>query len=338
MFILAQTCGIIAWLLMLLSYYRKNTTKILIIQVFSIIFYLLNYLFLGAWTGLYILILELIRDYLYYKTDEDNLIFVSTIPIYIILFIMSLNDCVEMIPIAASLFEGFTLTKKKNIVVPGALIVYSMWIIYDFNVQAYSGALTDGLIIFSNLIILYKMITGYKELDEFKINSRYSMTTNTLTELNKLKKDLYAEDLLLSDSYEFKLYNKNNNYLKFIKFKNQLKGYYTSILISKDELNKILEINELKNNYEDIILNKSNKEKILLIDSIVLKEEYQNKKSIQLIIKSILKLIKINKYDNVIIIASTTFEKDIAKTLNFTSIKEFNDSSILFVENKCKVL
>ena len=338
MFILAQTCGIIAWLLMLLSYYRKNTTKILIIQVFSIIFYLLNYLFLGELTGLFVLILELVRDYLYYKTDKDNIIFISTIPIYIILFIMSSNEWIEMIPIFASLFEGFTLTKKKSIVVPGALIVYSMWFIYDFKVQAYSGALTDILIVFSNLFIFYEMVTGYKQLDEFKINSRFSMTSNSINKLNKLKKDLYAENLLLSDSYEYKLYNKNNYYLKFIKYKNQLKGYYTSILISKEDLNKILEINELKNNYENIILNINNKGKILLIDSIVLKEEYQNKKSIQLIVKSILKLIKTNEYNDVVIIASTYFEKDIAKNLNFNSIKEFNDESILFIKNKCKIM
>ena len=193
MFVLAQISGFLAWISLLLSYYRKNTDKILIIQILAIVFYLLNYLFLGAWTGLFIIILELLRDLLYYKTDKDDLIFLATIPIYILLFMFTQGDIVEIIPIAASLFEGFTLTKKKNIVVPGALIVYSMWVVYDISVQAYSGALTDGLIVLSNIGILINMIKGYKKVDDFKISSRYSMTKNTLEKMNTLKNDVYSK-------------------------------------------------------------------------------------------------------------------------------------------------
>ena len=76
MFYLAQLFGILAWLTLLLSYYRKNTDKILFVQIISVIFYLLNYLFLGAWTGLIVVIFELVRDSLYYKTDKDNLLFI----------------------------------------------------------------------------------------------------------------------------------------------------------------------------------------------------------------------------------------------------------------------
>ena len=78
MFYLAQLFGILAWLTLLLSYYRKNTDKILFVQIISVIFYLLNYLFLGAWTGLIVVIFELVRDSLYYKTDKDNLLFILT--------------------------------------------------------------------------------------------------------------------------------------------------------------------------------------------------------------------------------------------------------------------
>ena len=131
-FILAQIFGFLAWLMILISYYRKNTNKILYVQILGIVFYLLNYVFLGAWTGIFVIAIELIRDYLYYKTDKDDYIFMSTIPFYIILFILSFGDWTEIIPIIASLFEGFTLTKKKNIVVPGAILVYTMKLIQEF--------------------------------------------------------------------------------------------------------------------------------------------------------------------------------------------------------------
>ena len=330
MFVLAQISGFIAWLTLLVSYYRKNTNKILIFHIISIFFYLLSYLFLGAWTGVFIIILELIRDYLYYKTDKDDLIFISTIPIYIILFIIYRNNIIEIVPIAASLFEGFTLTKKKSIVVPGALIVYSMWVIYDISVGAYTGALTDGLIVISNIGILINMIKGFKKVNDFKITSRYSLTKESLEYMTILKKDIYAKEILLSDSYEEKLYNKNNNNFIFIKHKNNLKGYITTISISKETLNKILEIDEINKNYENIILESNQYGKSILIDSIVLKEKYQNKKSEQLITKSILKLTKNKKINNVIIVASTAFEKDIAQKLNFFELKELNDDSIIY--------
>ena len=66
-FILAQIFGFLAWLMILISYYRKNTNKILYVQILGIVFYLLNYVFLGAWTGIFVIAIELIRDYLYYS-------------------------------------------------------------------------------------------------------------------------------------------------------------------------------------------------------------------------------------------------------------------------------
>ena len=330
MFVLAQISGFLAWLSLLISYYRKNTDKILVFHILSIVFYLLNYLFLGAWTGLFIIILELVRDFLYYKTDKDNLVFLITLPIYLILFIIARDSIVELIPIAASVFEGFTLTKKKSTVVPGALIVYSMWVVYDISVGAYTGALTDGLIVISNIGILVNMIKGFKRVDKFKISSRYSLTKEALEKMNLLKKDIYAKEILLSNSYEEKLYNKNKNNFMFIKYNKDLKGYITTISITKDALNKILEINDLKEGYENIILESNEHGKSILIDSIVLKEKYQNKKAENLIIKSIIKLLKNKKYKNIIILASTDFEKSIAEDLNFTNIKELNGNSIIY--------
>lgn len=330
MFLLAQISGFLAWLALLISYYRKNTDKILVFHILSIVFYLLNYLFLGAWTGLFVIVLELIRDFLYYKTDKDNYIFLSTIPFYIVLFIFAKDNIVELIPIFASLFEGFTLTKKKNIVVPGALIVYSMWVIYDINVNAYTGALTDGLIVISNIGILINMIKGYKMIDSFKITSRCSITKKTFEDILYLKKDIYAKEILLSDSYEQKLYNKNKNSFIFIKQKKELKGYITTIPITNEIINQIIEIDELKDNYENIILNSNKTGKSLVIDSIVLKEKYQNNKSKKLISKKILKLLNNKRYNKFIILASTEFEKEIANDLKFIELKKLNDNTIIY--------
>ena len=330
MFVLAQISGFLAWLCLLVSYYRKNTDKILVFHILSIIFYLLNYLFLGAWTGLFIVVLELLRDYFYYKTNKDSLIFIITLPAYFFLFIFSKDNLIEIIPIIASIIEGFILTKKKYIVVPGAILVYAMWVIYDISVGAYTGALTDGLIVTSNIGIFINIIKGYKKVNNFKISSKYSITKESIDKMIYLKKDIYTKEILLSNSYEEKLYNKSKSNLKFIKHNKELKGYITTISISKDTLNKIIELNEINLDYENIIIESNKYGKSILIDSIVLKEKYQNQKAKKLIIKAIIKLAKNKKYNNIIIIASTEFEKEIASNLSFIKIKEFKDNSIVY--------
>ena len=66
-FILAQVTSLLAWLFLIYSYWKNKDDKILWLQLISCIFFGLNYLFLGAYTGLFVVAFEIIRDYLYVK-------------------------------------------------------------------------------------------------------------------------------------------------------------------------------------------------------------------------------------------------------------------------------
>lgn len=153
-FIFVQIIGFIAWILLGLSYYRKDTDRILAFQVIANILFCLHYLLLSAYSGLLICVFELVRDYLYYKTDKDNYIFIISIIVYIISSILTYTALLDVFPYVASTLDGFFLTKKKKMVVFGAIITYILWLIYDIYVVSWSGAITDGIIIISNLSIL----------------------------------------------------------------------------------------------------------------------------------------------------------------------------------------
>ena len=153
--IIVQIIGFVAWGLIAISYYRKNTDKILGFQVIGNILFCLHYLLLKAYSGLAICFLELVRDFSYYKTDLDDYIFAFSVPIYIIGGIFSYKTLIDLFPIIASINDGWSLTKKKKIVVAGAILSYSLWLIYDLSVKSYSGAITDTIIIISNLYILF---------------------------------------------------------------------------------------------------------------------------------------------------------------------------------------
>lgn len=153
-FIFVQAIGVVAWLMLGLSYYRKDTDRILVFQIIGTILYCIQYGLLGAWSGLFICASETIFDFFYYKTDKDSYIYMASIPIRIIGGLIGFTSVVDILPITASLTDGYTLTKKKKIVVIGAVISYTMWVIYDIFVMSYSGAITDGMIVLSNLSIL----------------------------------------------------------------------------------------------------------------------------------------------------------------------------------------
>lgn len=150
-----QLIGIIAWLLIVLSYYRKDTNKILVFQIISTVLWCVHYYLLGAYSGLFICVFEVFRDSLYYKTDKDDIIFIASVPVYVLYGILSYSGFLELLPIFSSTIDGFTLTKKKKIVVFGAVVSYTLWVIYDLAVESYSGALTDGIVVLSNLSILF---------------------------------------------------------------------------------------------------------------------------------------------------------------------------------------
>lgn len=169
-FILIQLIGLLAWLFLVFSYYRKNTNKILVFQIIGTLLYCLHYFLLGAYSGLFICLFETLFDYGYYKTDKDKYIYIASVPIRILGGVFTFNTIYDVLPILASLTDGYTLTKKKKIVVIGAVISYTLWVIYDICVMSISGAITDGIIVLSNLSIL---IFGYniiKKDDDNAIN------------------------------------------------------------------------------------------------------------------------------------------------------------------------
>ena len=158
--IFIEGIDIVAWLLIIYSYYKENTNKILLVQIISTILFCIYYLLLGGYSGLFICLFEVIMDYGYFKTDKDLYIFLGSVPIYLgMLFyntkgIMSLSLLIDSLPIISSMTERVTLLGRKRIVVIGAIISYSLWVIYDISIEGYSGAITDGIVALSNIYIL----------------------------------------------------------------------------------------------------------------------------------------------------------------------------------------
>ena len=153
-FIIIQFIGVVAWLLLVYSYYRKDTNEILSIHIIAACLYAIHYYYLGAYSAVVICLFEALRDYGYYKTDIDRYIYIGSLPIYVLIGIFNFKTIVDTLPIISSLIDGYVLTKHKKIVVLGAILSYLLWVIYNINVKSYSGIITDGILVLSNLSIL----------------------------------------------------------------------------------------------------------------------------------------------------------------------------------------
>ena len=153
-FIFIQLIGIAAWLFLVFSYYRKDTNRILVFQITGTLLFCLHYFLLGAYSGLFICAFETLFDFGYYKTDKDKYIYIASVPVRILGGVLTYTTLFDILPILASLVDGYSLTKKKKIVIIGAIISYTLWVIYDICVMSISGAITDGIIVLSNLSIL----------------------------------------------------------------------------------------------------------------------------------------------------------------------------------------
>ena len=155
-FLLIQLVSVVAWLFIVLSYYRKNTNKILVFQIIANITFCFHYLLLGAFSGVLICGIEALCNYGYYKTDKDKYIYRISIPFRILGGTFMIKTWVDILPILASLVDGYSLTKNKEFVIIGGIITYLIWVIYDLSVMSFTGAIFDGIIVISNIYIIIK--------------------------------------------------------------------------------------------------------------------------------------------------------------------------------------
>ena len=153
-FWIIQLIGFIAGIFLVLSYFRKDTNKVLSFHILSGLLDFIHYLLLGAYSGALIYLFESTRDYLYYKTDKDKYIFIVSAIIYLSVSLFQVRIWYDYLPILASLIDGYSLTLNKKNITTGACISYSIWVIYNIKVLSISGIILDGIIALSNIYIL----------------------------------------------------------------------------------------------------------------------------------------------------------------------------------------
>ena len=154
-----QLIGILAFCLLVLSYYKKNVNSILMYQATSNFVYSVHYFLLGALSGAFISIIGIARSILFLKPEENKLLkSIVILILYIIVTCAFFENIYSLLPlIGGSLYLISMNFNSRKALLIGGILNSICWNIYSIFVGSYAGVVTELIVTSSNIIQLIRL-------------------------------------------------------------------------------------------------------------------------------------------------------------------------------------
>ena len=153
-----QLIGLLAFCILVLSFYKKEPTTILTYQITANFAYSVHYFLLGGLTGAFISFINIIRNIAFIKFNNKRIIVPIFILAYFIVTIIFYENIYSLLPmIATTAYLIFMPLNKKKYLLIGEIIGASLWLLYSIFVLSYSGMITESILIISNIIQLTRL-------------------------------------------------------------------------------------------------------------------------------------------------------------------------------------
>ena len=158
-----QLIGILGFCIVVLSFYKKETTTILMYQITSNFVYAVHYFLLGGLSGAFCCVIGMIRNVTLIKCDNKKIILPIFITIYSFITLLFYEGIYSLLPMMANLSYLIGMSyKNKKVLLKGALVSSSCWIIYAIFVSSYVSIVTESILLISNTLQLIRMINKQK--------------------------------------------------------------------------------------------------------------------------------------------------------------------------------
>ena len=152
-YIFSQICAILATIILGITYISKSKKNILFFCIISATMYGIQYLLLGAFTGMIVSFLNIIRAILFYFANEKkkantiySLIFLNVL--FVISTIFTWGGLTSLLPLLASILFTYSLWQKEiKRYREMSIFVTTLWLIYDILVGTIFGCVSDGILI-----------------------------------------------------------------------------------------------------------------------------------------------------------------------------------------------
>ena len=169
-FIIAQVFGAIALIILIISLQKNNKKTLLKYQIFSSILYAIQYVFLNAYTGCLMNLACMGRNIAFNKYQDKGP------PVYLLIIVICLMivfsaftyvGYISLLPmIAVILYSIAVWNGNLKVIRSIELISCSLYIIYNINVQAYTGLVATIIEFIGALIALVRFDIKGKVLKE----------------------------------------------------------------------------------------------------------------------------------------------------------------------------
>lgn len=154
-----QLIGVLAFAVLVLSFYKKEPKMILAYQSVSNFAHMTHYFLLGALDAAYISFIGIFRNIAMMKVKKrKEIVVVVVILLYLMVTLIFYEGVHSWLPIVANSIYliSMAIGDKKSLLI-GAIISPVLWAIYGLFVSSYATTITETILLVSNLIQLAKL-------------------------------------------------------------------------------------------------------------------------------------------------------------------------------------
>jgi hypothetical protein len=155
-----QLIGVLAFAVLVLSFYKKKPSTIIAYQIVSNFAYTVHYFLLGALSGAYISFIGIFRNIAIIKVEKYKKTLVGiVILLYLIVTLIFYEGVHSLFPLVANSAYLITMVigTKKSLLI-GGIISPVLWASYGLFVGSYASTITETILLVSNTMQLIKLL------------------------------------------------------------------------------------------------------------------------------------------------------------------------------------
>lgn len=160
--IIAQIIGIIAAVILWSAFQCKNTKRLFFLQLISATLFSLHFLFLGAYTGMLLNLVEVLRSFLLYKGEKRWASHPAAMLIIMLMFIVSgiitWDGWISILPTVSMVLGTLFMWSRNGKILRYAQLFFisPCWLIYNIAMGSIAGVLTESVNIISVIVSLVR--------------------------------------------------------------------------------------------------------------------------------------------------------------------------------------
>ncbi len=170
-FIIAQLIGFCAMGFAIVSYQMRKRISIIIVQNFSNVFWVVQYILLGAYSAVVVNIIAIVRNAVYsmrgkYKFADSIFVPAVASSAFILSSIFTYETPFDILPCIAMVIASFAFFMKNEVYIRYlSLAVALPWIVYGAYSGSIAGVLSDSITFISIIVAIVRYRNDVKKIE-----------------------------------------------------------------------------------------------------------------------------------------------------------------------------